>query len=185
MAFEWARQAHGTSQESTADDGSQSVRRSKCCIDLANQWISELIYVFPIEPADIAAEREAGMQEWQRMMRLSDGAIEAVLAPKADPAPAEDLLAVHFRDCEPRTKLIELKHYATRDDAVDAAGGGRRRGASPLRNEPQVPFDAMAGSALHIQGITHVVVAQSPAYAPESADALLAVLADYFRLTVD
>ena len=152
---------------------------------LGNQWISELLYVFPIEPADIAAEREAGMQDWRRMMGQSDAAVEAILEPKRDPPPADDLLVVHFRDCEPRTKLIELKHYGTRDDAVNAAGGARRSGAAPLGYEPHVPFDAIAGSALRVQGITHVVVAQSPSYTPESADPLLAVLAEYFRLTVD
>jgi len=52
---------------------------------LGHQWISELLYVFRIEPADIAAEREAGMRDWQRMMGLSDGR-EAILAPKDRPA---------------------------------------------------------------------------------------------------
>lgn len=145
---------------------------------LANRWISELVYVTPAEPPHLAAEREASMREWSRMMGWNDAVAQVMLAEDPDKCPAQDLMGVHFHRCDPRTGRLELKRYATRDDVVEAAGH-RDCERRVMAHEPQVPFSVVSAPAFRVEGFTHLLVAHSPRYTPEAADPLLTVFREY------
>ena len=48
-------------------------------------------------------------------------------------------------------------------------------------DEPEIPFRVVKQSDFSCSGFTHMVVAQSPQYTPQSADNLLALIERYFR----
>ncbi|SRR6266567_1123100 len=116
---------------------------------IANRWIHSLSYVFPTGPS--SASGRAG---------------------KSCP---DDLPPMHFRDGDPKTGLIELKQYRTRD--IMAVTTGSR--ATPLDVEPCVPFNCTAATEFQFSGFTHFVLAQSPRYTPPAADKLLEIIREY------
>lgn len=48
-------------------------------------------------------------------------------------------------------------------------------------DEPEIPFKLVKSVDFRSEGFTHMVVAQSPQYTPESADALFPIIQKYFR----
>jgi hypothetical protein len=50
----------------------------------------------------------------------------------------------------------------------------------PLTWEPAVPNAYTAGKSFAVEGITHVILAQSPGYTPKSADSLIPLIREYF-----
>jgi UPF0489 domain len=130
---------------------------------VANRWINGLTYVFP----------------WRRPWSCNwkSGYSETVEQYGGDGAPG-DLMVMHFRNGNWKTKLIELKH-CTREAL--SASLGRRNLQPVIMTEPPVPFDFMPVREFKSTNITHLVVAQSPKYAPPAADALLSLIRNYFR----
>lgn len=141
---------------------------------VANRWISELTFVAAVEPQHIAAAAAENLREFSKLI----GAADSVLEPDENRSPAKDLMTVHFQNCDTASGFLELKRYATRADASTAAGG-RRCEELVIAREPQVPFTVTAGPDFNSTGFTHIVVAQSPRYTPESADRLLTVIGEY------
>lgn len=129
---------------------------------VANRWINSLTYVFPW--------RQPWACNWK------SGFDETIKPFGGDGAPG-DLMVMHFRDGDWKTKLIELKHCTK--EALNACLG--RRNLQPvIATEPPVPFDFTPVRDFRSTNLTHLVVAQSPKYAPPSADALLPIIRDYF-----
>lgn len=117
---------------------------------IANHWIRDLTYVFPTD-------------------RSSSSRAEAK---------PNDLMRMHFRNCDPDTGLIELKQYRREDRSCVASSSSH---VTPLHSEPPVPFHLKADVNFKVSGVTHVVVAQSPKFTPISADRLLPIIREYFR----
>jgi hypothetical protein len=88
-----------------------------------------------------------------------------------------DLHTIFFRG-EKVGGPIELPHYSKAQldrilmAAVDAP--------EPLLWEPAVPNSYTPANAFAVEGITHVILAQSPGYTPESADSLIPIISKYF-----
>jgi len=121
---------------------------------VANRWISELIYV---AAPTVTPDRDlATPNAWM----------------------PNDLPRVLFHRHDPRTGYLELKHYATKKDAVSAACG-RDRDVAEVACEPRIPFRAMRASEFSFAGFSHMIVAQSPRYTPQVADSLLGVIQEY------
>jgi hypothetical protein len=130
---------------------------------IANHWINRLTYIFPWR------------KPWSCNWKSGSGEIAEPYG--GDGAPG-DLMVMHFRNGDWETKLIELKH-CTRE--VLRASLGRPDLKPFIRTEPPVAFDFMPVRDFKSTNITHMVVAQSPKYAPPAADALLPLLRNYFR----
>jgi hypothetical protein len=128
---------------------------------VANRWVNSLTYVFPWR------------QPWSCNWKSGFG--ETIEPGHGAPG---DLMVMHFRHGDWKTKQIELKH-CTRE-ALSAYL--RRRNLQPvITTEPPVPFDFTPVCNFRSTSFTHLVVAQSPKYAPPAADALLPILRDYFN----
>jgi hypothetical protein len=89
-----------------------------------------------------------------------------------------DLLRVLFQGDHWRTGFIELKQYCPED--VCAAVDGLH--PSPVSVEPAIPFDLISERDFQFSGFTHMILAQSPQYTPESADQLLPIIREYFTI---
>jgi hypothetical protein len=122
---------------------------------IANHWISKLTYVYPTAPprTDVAEKKKSAYSGCPN-----------------------DLLRVHFRDGDPTTGLVELRHY-NRKDAESAAMG---RNIPPIHVEPAVPFECVADGGFAFAGFTHMILAQSPQFTPPTADRLLSHIRNYF-----
>lgn len=138
---------------------------------VANRWVSSLTYVFPTEPEDLAAAREARRAAQAKMFGQL---YEAIPGPRRP----NDLMAYHFHRMDPQTNLLELKHYQAWDNVARVVPG--ETWPAPVRCEPQVPFSTVEQAEFADDGFTHLTVAKSPLYSPASADHLLDVIADYF-----
>jgi hypothetical protein len=129
---------------------------------VANRWINNLTYVFP----------------WQRPWSCNwqSGLGETIQPDSGDGAPG-DLMVMHFRNGDWKTRQIELRHCTI--EALNASLG--RAVLQPvISTEPPVPFDFTRIRDFHTTKITHFVVAQSPQFAPSAADALLPIIRNYF-----
>jgi hypothetical protein len=118
---------------------------------IANRWVASLTHVYPAK-AHITPD--------------SDG----VTAPG-------DSVRFFMRDFDFRTNLIELRHYAA-EDALDAIMKDEPPPSTHV--EPAISFTWQSGTDFSRDNFTHMIVAQSPAFTPKSADALLAVIRRYF-----
>jgi hypothetical protein len=139
---------------------------------VANHWVSQLTYVFPEIPTELAAARR------ERLERRGE---------EAPPVPTEpdDLDRLYFSGMDWRTGFLQLKYYA-RPAAWQDAVLSHLPGSvcpEPDKYEPKVPFRAAPASQFHVRGLTHMVVAQSPCYAPVAADALLPSILAYCKTT--
>jgi hypothetical protein len=84
-----------------------------------------------------------------------------------------DLYSWCFRNENPKTGFLELKRYT--------AEGYKSGAQSPIHVEPSVPFHLVPEGEFTFSYFTHMVVAQSPQYTPESADCLLPSSANILR----
>jgi hypothetical protein len=116
---------------------------------IANRWIRKLTYVYPTAPRTDVGEKSGC---------------------------PNDLLGIHFRNGDPATGVLELKHY-NRKDAVLAVMG---RNIPPIQVEPAVPFECVAAGGFAFTGFTHMILAQSPQFTPATADLLLLHIRGYF-----
>jgi hypothetical protein len=130
---------------------------------VANRWVDQLTYVFPAR-IPWTANWKSGFSE------------EIQPDPYTDGAPG-DLMVMHFRDGDWRTGLLELRHCSrqTLDHCM-----GRRVIEPVIYLESPVPFAFTPVRNFGFTGFTHMVVAQSPRFAPPAADKLLPILRRYF-----
>lgn len=134
---------------------------------VANRWIATLTYVYPVNPNPRDLCTSEGLNALQEIQEfLSDGFNDEIL-------PVRDLPGYCFRDQKPNTKVIELKEFSSKDWDRSV----------PVHIEPSVPFDWVSSEEFKYSRFTHMVVAQSPAYTPETADSLLEVICEYFKET--
>ena len=134
---------------------------------VANRWIAKLTYIYPTDPMPLDSSNMKTFAAAERIRRyLSDGVDEEV-------PPTSDLPPYCFEDGWPRTRHIELKEYSLEDY-------GRCDWSEPVHVEPQVPFEVEPATTYNFSGFTHMVVAQSPSYTPETADPLLDIIEKYF-----
>jgi hypothetical protein len=73
---------------------------------------------------------------------------------------------------------IELPHYSPAQ--LDSLLMLSDNPLEPLTWEPAVPNAYTAGKSFAVEGITHVILAQSPGYTPKSADSLIPLIREYF-----
>jgi hypothetical protein len=120
-------------------------------VAVANRWINRLIYVYP-------PDSELGTGE--------------------NPEDPGDLLCWWFKDFDCATPILQLPHYRV-DDLFECFL--RTPPLTPLRLEPSVRFDWVRAANFKTESdFSHMVVAQSPAFTPESADRLLPLVCEYF-----
>jgi hypothetical protein len=120
----------------------------------ANRWIANLVHVYPAH---------------MRIITDPDG----VRAPG-------DYVRFYMRDFDFRTNLIELRHYPA-DEALYAI---MKDGPPPSTHvEPPIPFTWFPENEFSGRTFTHMIVAQSPAFTPVTADLLLPLIRRYFSPT--
>lgn len=130
---------------------------------VANHWVDGLTYIFPVRQPWTANWNSSTLSDSRHLP--SDG-------------PPEDLMRMYFRNEDWRTGMLELKHCSR--DTLDRC---MTRPLDPIiHKEPAVPFNFVPVPKFRFHGFTHMVVAQSPQYAPPSADKLLPILREYFTV---
>lgn len=103
---------------------------------IAKGWIRKLTYVYPTAPrTDMVENNESVYSDCPN-----------------------DLLRIHFRNGDPATGVVELKHYNRKDAELAARG----RTIPAIHVEPPVPFECVAASGFEFTGFTHMILAQSP-----------------------
>ncbi|MBZ5703796.1 MAG: UPF0489 family protein [Acidobacteriia bacterium] len=137
---------------------------------IANRWVHELTYVYPTNPSPPSPVRQRNpavpsIEDIAKELGGIDGYDD-------DQPPTNDVPACCFENEDWKTEKIQLKHYRPQDWPNRSKSIGL---------EPSVPFHWAAGREFQFKGFTHMVVSQSPRYTPESADALLPVIREYFR----
>jgi hypothetical protein len=130
---------------------------------VGNRWLSDLTYVFP------------WLSPWSSNWK-SGRSEEVQENPRYDGAPG-DLMVMHFRKGDWRTRTVELRHCTP---AVLNRCMGRAVLEPFIHLEPAIPFDFTPVRDFRFNGFTHLTVAQSPRFAPKSADKLLPVIREYF-----
>lgn len=155
----------------TGDNGLHS--GSYLAFAIGNRWISRTKYVYPVVPAWLAPVNDPSDYSMEAFVRRMTPTLYG--EPEDDGLPT-DLMALYFRNEDPRTGLIEMPHFAPeqKDQATWSTG------VEPVHKEPPMPFECIPGDTYSNSGFTHIVVAQSPVYLPESADRLMAVVREYF-----
>lgn len=134
---------------------------------IANRWINSLSYIYPTDPNPPDRTKTGAFERMEKIRRLLNDEYEDEWFPS-------DLPAYCFQNGDPTTRSIELKEYPKSGySRVDC----RTR---PMHVEPKVRFDWLEGSKFEFSGFTHLVVAQSPDYTPETADSLLKTVNEYF-----
>jgi hypothetical protein len=88
-----------------------------------------------------------------------------------------DVMAMYFRDQDPSSRVIELPHFTQQQKEQIFWSSDLH----PVHREPPVPFECTPGDTYSDSGFTHIVIAQSPVYLPESADKLMAVCREYMQ----
>lgn len=130
---------------------------------VANRWVYELKYVYPTDPLP-PDPAKARIERIQKLLTRGDG---------NETAPS-DLPTYCFKDWSAKTRIIELREYSKVGySRVDSS-------TQPVHVEPEVPFDWVEADKFEFSGFTHMVVAQSPAYTPSTADPLLKIIEEYF-----
>lgn len=130
---------------------------------VANRWVSSLTYVFPWR-SPWASNWKSGRSE-----QVEDD-------PRSDGAPG-DLMVMHFRNGDWRTRMVELRHCSR--EVLNRCMG--RAVLEPfIHLEPAIPFDFTPVRDFRFHGFTHLTVAKSPRFAPRLADNLLPIVREYF-----
>jgi len=125
---------------------------------VANRWISRLTYVYPDIPASYKQHKQPATREIRTFLTRTTDCDDASERPG-------DLPPWCFQNGD--YKHIQLAHRRNVDDA------------QPVHLEAAVPFDWKKNTQFEFSGFTHMVVAQSPKYIPESSDHLLSVICEY------
>ncbi len=127
---------------------------------VANQWLHQLTYVYPhLDPW--TANWKSGFSKNIREHTLRNG------------LPA-DLMRMHFLNYNCWTRTLQLKHRSRETFSWGLPFD------SVISFEPTVPFDFTPLPSFQFDGFTHMVVAQSPNFAPPSADNLLPIIRQFF-----
>lgn len=134
---------------------------------IANRWISELTYVYPVDRAESEPVQPGGLPPFEDQVREMARVLWAHQAP-----PASDLPAWIFRNGDWRTWTIELKHRLVRHDVPEDG--------ESASSEPPVPFKCIEERECSLAGVTHMFLAQSPEHTPVEADELLPIIREYF-----
>ena len=96
-----------------------------------------------------------------------------------NPKTGDDLMSVHFKDCDPSTGVLELKRWT--DDEFDGHMFRRRKCPHGVP-EPQVPFQLPLSSEYKADAaFSFIVLSQSPGFTPPAADRLIPVIQEYFE----
>lgn len=145
-----------------SDDGVNSANYLVAAI--ANRWISRLTYVYPTDPAPDERSENPHLTEISKFLGGINGERDRDLP--------GDLPPWCFQNDD--YKHIQLAHRRREDFLRDTG--------SYAHLEPPVPFQCKKGPEFDFSGFTHMVVAQSRDYIPESSDHLLSVICEYFVL---
>lgn len=140
---------------------------------IGNRWISRAKYVYPLESPSLAPRDNPNDHTMEAFVRRMHPILHG--EPEDDGCPS-DVMAPYFRNGAPSTRVIELPHFTPEQKEQVFWSGD----LDPVHREPPVPFECIPGDAYSDSGFTHIVVAQSPIYLPESADELMAVVREYF-----
>jgi hypothetical protein len=128
----------------------------------ANEWIGHLTYVYPI------------LTPWKA--NWAYGHDQRIQGEPSGGKPV-DLMEMYFRDENVFTMEIQLK-YCSKDVVKDWP----RKPLKPvIRLEKSIPFALSDIPSFSFDKFTHMVVAQSPGYAPPAADRLLPIIREYFE----
>jgi UPF0489 domain len=133
-------------------------------VAIANRWLSALKYVHPVDPnpAPLTDFMKVAEKLREFRARRDESAFEV-----------NDLPSFVFLDGKPESKTIQLCRFdPERYESFDSEPTGR---------EPPIPFDAVPAPQFSDSGFTHLIIAKSPAFAPETADHLLGVVRKYFQ----
>jgi hypothetical protein len=158
-------------QPKTGGDGLHS--GSYLAFAIGNRWISRAKYVYPIEPPWLAPVHDPNDHSMEAFVRRMHPILHG--EPEDDGCPS-DVMALYFRNEDPSTGMIELPHFTPEQkDQIFLSSD-----LHPAHTEPPMPFECIHGDTYSDSGFTHIVVAQSPIYLPESADKLMAIVREYF-----
>lgn len=140
---------------------------------IANRWVRSLTYVFP--------HRKPRKHRNQALLRLLVGeTFEETVARVDDGSESQpqprDIMAPVLRNNDRRSGMIELRCYSL--EVFKKLGMLKQ--PEPKHVEPVVPFKCVPEPQFKFGGFTHMTIAQSPRYAPASADRLLTIFRDYF-----
>jgi len=122
---------------------------------IANRWISRLTYVSPVCPWN---------EYDQRRTERFDGR-------------PGDLNIFLFKNQDFESGFIELLHLTKEDKGKLMHGAAP---VSPISVEPSVPIEMIPANEFSSTGYTHMILAHSEEYCPETADTLIPVIHDYF-----
>lgn len=134
---------------------------------IANRWISQLIYVYPVDRTESEPVQPGSLPRFEDDMREMAKLLWADQAP-----PVSDLPAWIFRNDDWKTGIIELRHSLVRHGVVEDG--------EPVSSEPPVPFKCIEEREFSLDGVTHMFLAQSPEHTPVEADELLPIIREYF-----
>ena len=135
---------------------------------IANEWIQQLTYVYPTHPNPPDLTKIPAFAAAEKLRRF--------LSSEEDDAnhhPVGDLPGYCFKDCDPQSRTIQLKHFSR-----DQYSSGRY--SEPMHVGREIPFTLCIGTKFDFVGFSHMIVAQSPAYTPAATDTLLHVIQEYF-----
>jgi hypothetical protein len=135
---------------------------------IANEWIQELTYVYPADPDPPDLTKIPIFSVAERLNR-----IRSIQEDDADDLVVNDLPGYVFKGQTPRSGVIQLKGFSGENYLE-----GDFRGPISVSNE--IPFKLSKGVKFDFTGFTHVIIAQSPAYTPATADRLLPIIREYF-----
>ena len=141
---------------------------------LANRWIASAKYVHPTIPSSLVSKDDPNDMSMEAFVRRFSPTLDEE---HEDDGCPDDIMTVYFRDEDPKSRVIELRHFS-REQRQEMIYGSKN--LRPVHREPPVPFDFVAGDAFSENGFTHIVVAQSPDFLPESADLLMEICKEYF-----
>jgi hypothetical protein len=132
---------------------------------VANQWINQLTYVYPIDPNPPSPAVLRERERMERIQKLHEDGTDGDYPP--------DLPVYCFQDGDPNTRKLLLKEYPA------LGHSDVKFDTTPIHFEPKVPFSWLEAEMFKYSGFTHMVIAQSPNYTPNTADPLLDIISEY------
>jgi hypothetical protein len=133
---------------------------------IANRLIRQLTYVYPTDPAP--PYKRKGNPQLVEIGNLLSGNVESEFENRVQRETARCCFQNHD------FSKIQLAHRSIESF---------RQNGAIMSLEPHVRFEMISDSDFKFSGFTHMVVAESPQYAPKSANGLLRVIQDYFDPT--